>query len=139
MSLSIHDIHAQLTQRYADDDGVRVELIEGLTPAVMVELEEYGDLDIIVASSGEQIVVSTILVPASQVKDVAGLNAACMRLNPINPLSNLGITTDADGVENYVVFGELSTRSGIDAIDEEIQALAANTIDAVEALRPYFA
>lgn len=138
MSLSIHDIHDQLIQRYADDDGVRVDLIQGLTPAVMVELEEYGDLDIIIAVSGEQIVVSTILVPASQVKDVAGLNAACMRLNPINPLSNLGITTDAEGVENYVVFGELSTRSGMDAIDEEIQALAANTIDAVEALRPYF-
>lgn len=138
MSLSIHEIYAQLTERYAHDDGVRVELIEGLTPAVMVELEEYGDLDIIVATSGEQIVVSTILVPASQVRDVAGLNAACMRLNPINPLSNLGITTDAEGVENYVVFGELSNQSGIDAIDEEIQALAANTIDAAEALHPYF-
>ncbi len=138
MSLSIHDIHAQLGQRHAGNEGVRVELIEGLTPAVRVELQEFGDLDIIIAVSGEQIVVSTILVPASEVSDVAGLDAACMRLNPINPLSNLGITTDSNGVENYVVFGELSTRSGIDAIDEEIQALAANTIDAVEALRPYF-
>jgi uncharacterized protein YjfI (DUF2170 family) len=138
MSLSIFDIHQQLAARHAGHDGVSIELIHGLTPAVMIELEEFGDLDIILAVSGEQIVVSTILVPAAQVKDVAGLDAACMRLNPINPLSNLGITTDADGNENYVVFGELSTNSGIDAIDEEIQALAANTIDAVEALRPYF-
>lgn len=138
MSLSIFDIHTQLAARYAGDAGVKVDLVDGLTPAVLVELEEYGDLEIIIAASGEQIVVSTLLIPVGQVSDVHGLNAACMRLNPINPLSNLGITTGPQGEENYVVFGELSTSSSIEAIDEEIRALAANTLDAAEALRPYF-
>ena len=44
-----------------------------------------------------------------------------------------------DGKKEYVVFGELSAASNVDAIDEEIRTLAANTIDAAESLQQFFA
>jgi uncharacterized protein YjfI (DUF2170 family) len=70
------------------------------------------------------------------VHDRAAFNDACLRLNPLNPLSNLGLQS-FDGEDVYVVFGELSTRSPLANIVEEIDVLARNTLQAAEALRPY--
>lgn len=136
--LSTIAIHQLLQARYADEDGISIELIDGAEPAINLTMHEYGDMQIQVAASGQQILVSTVLAPAERVKDRNGLNAACLLLNPINPLSNLGLL-QRDGQETYIVFGELSAASNVDAIDEEIRTLAVNTIDAAESLQPYFA
>lgn len=135
--LNTIQIYQQLDERYSSNAEISLELIDGSEPAINLTMHEFGDMQITLAASGQQILVSTVLAPANRVKDVNGLNAACMRLNPINPLSNLGIV-EHDGQATYVVFGELSSASNVDAIDEEVRTLATNTIEAAEALQPYF-
>ncbi|GAB2521923.1 YjfI family protein [Lysobacter humi (ex Lee et al. 2017)] len=135
---STRDLYEQLIQKYEGNPQITVQLIDSSDPAINVTMHEYGDMQVVVAASGSQIFVSTILVDASQVKDRAGFNEACMRINPINPLSNLGLT-QIDGRDTYIVFGELSAASCADDVDEELQALAINTIDAAESLKSFFA
>ncbi|MFZ5655664.1 MAG: YjfI family protein [Pseudomonadota bacterium] len=134
---STRDLYAQLSRKYEGDERISLELVDSADPAINVTMHEYGDMQIVVAASGSQIFVSTILVDAAQVNDRAGFNDACMRINPINPLSNLGLT-QIDGRDTYIVFGELSASSCADDVDEELQALAVNTIDAAESLKSYF-
>lgn len=132
------EIYQLLNDRYANDDQISLELIDGAEPAINLTMHEFGDMEIQLAASGQQILVSTMLAPAERVRDAAGLNEAALLLNPLNPLSNLGIV-EHDGKREYVVFGELSAASNVDAIDEEIRTLAANTIDAAESLQQFFA
>lgn len=134
--LSTIELHQHLVERYADAKEISVELIEAIEPAISLTLHDYGDMGVQIAAAGDQVFISTVLVPAEQVKDRHGLNDACMRLNPLNPLSNLGIT-QYDGHDTYIVFGELSSTSSVDQVDEEIRALAENTIDAAEFIKPF--
>lgn len=136
--LNTIEIYRHLSDRYANDHQISLELIDGAEPAINLTMHEFGDMEIQLAASGQQILVSTVLAPAERVKDAAGLNEAALLLNPLNPLSNLGIV-EHDGKKEYVVFGELSAASNVDAIDEEIRTLAANTIDAAESLQHFFA
>lgn len=112
--------------------GVKLELIEGAEPSIAATMAEHGDLVIQLAVSGEQIFVSAPLCSASQVKDTHRFNEACLRLNPVNPLSNIGLVT-VDGDDLYIVFGELSARAPLGNVVEEILVLADNTLDAAEA------
>lgn len=137
--INTHDLHRLLNEHYTDNDRISIEWIEGLDPVLNLTLHDYGDMEVQIAASGQQIFASTILAPANQVKDRAGLNEACLRINPLNPLSNLGLSSQDGGKDVYIVFGELSSLSTIEQIDEEIQALAENTIAAAESLKPYFA
>jgi len=121
--LSAADLHAS---------GISLELIEGTDPAIAVSMREHGDLLIQLAVSGDQIFVSAPLCFASQVKDRARFNEACLRLNPISPLSNIGLQA-IDGDDVYIVFGELSARSPLANVIEEILTLADNTLDAAQA------
>ncbi|MBP1473430.1 YjfI family protein [Frateuria sp. MAH-13] len=130
-------LHALLASHHAGGDDVSIELIDSSDPVINLTMHAYGDTQVQVAASGGQIFISTILVPAEQVRDRDGFNDACMRINPINPLSNLGLTS-IDGRDVYIVFGELSANASLDEVEEELQALAMNTIDAAQALKPYF-
>lgn len=113
--------------------GVSLELLDDAEqPAIAATMAEHGDLLIEFAVSGEQIFVSAPLCTASQVKDRARFNEACLRLNPVNPLSNIGLQT-LDGEDVYIVFGELSARAPLPNVIEEILVLAANTLEAAEA------
>ncbi|WP_022973276.1 YjfI family protein [Xanthomonas maliensis] len=129
-------LHGLLAERY-HDLPIHVELVDGLEPAINLTLGDHGDMQIQVAASGSQIFVSTLLVMGDHVKDRAAFNDACMRLNPLNPLSNLGLV-QMDGKDAYIVFGELAASSTLDQIDEEIHTLATNTLDAAESLKPFF-
>ncbi|MGY0557614.1 MULTISPECIES: YjfI family protein [unclassified Lysobacter] len=136
--LTTHEIHEYLARHFADGEQATVELVDGADPALNIVLHEYGDMELQLAASGEQIFVSTVLFEATMVGDRAGLNDACMRMNPINPLSNLGLDS-VDGRDTYIVFGELSSASSQETIVEEILTLAENTITAAQALQPYLA
>jgi uncharacterized protein len=115
-----------------DLKGADLRLVGGVDPAVNIVLPEHGDLTLHLAVSGEQIFVSTPLCRGSQVKDRHAFNDACLRLNPLNPLSNLGLQS-VGGEDVYIVFGELSSRSPLPAVIEEIHVLADNTLQAAEA------
>lgn len=134
---STRDLYAQLARKYDGDARISVQLMDSSDPAINVTMHEYGDMQVQVAASGSQIFVSTVLCDAVQVRDRAAFNDACMRINPINPLSNLGLT-EIGGRDTYIVFGELSASAGVDDVDEELQALAVNTIDAAETLKSHF-
>lgn len=134
--LTTQEIHDHLQRHFADDEQATVELVEGGELALNIVLHDYGDMELQLAASGDQIFVSTVLFEARQVADHAGLNDACLRLNPINPLSNLGLS-EIDGHDTYIVFGELSSASSHATIVEEILTLADNTVSAAEALQPY--
>ncbi|MCY7353481.1 MAG: YjfI family protein [Lysobacter sp.] len=134
--LTTHEIHQYLARHFATEGQATLELVEGSDPALNIVLHGYGDMELQLAAVGEQVFVSTVLFAAADVADRDGLNDACLRLNPLNPLSNLGLV-DVDGRDAYIVFGELSSASSHETIVEEILTLADNTIAAAEALRPY--
>ena len=111
--------------------GVTLEHAPG-ADTISATMREHGDLVIQLAASGEQIFVSAPLCRGSQVKDRHRFNEACLRLNPLNPLSNIGLVSVGDD-DLYVVFGELSARAPLANVIEEIQVLADNTLAAAEA------
>lgn len=113
-----------------------VEEIPTADAAIQVTLPETGDLGVTIAVTDRQLFVSTPLVDAGQVRDRAAFDDACMRLNPINPLSNLGLTT-INRRDTYIVFGELAPDATADQLELEIRTLADNAIDAIETLKPY--
>lgn len=110
-----------------------IELLQGAEPVINVTMREYGDLPIEIAASGEQLFCSTPLWDETEVQDKAAFNEALLLINPINPLSNFGLVQREDGSKQYIVFGELSARSGLAEVVEEIEVLARNTIEAAEA------
>jgi uncharacterized protein YjfI (DUF2170 family) len=127
----------QLRQRLAENFGdANVAVLEDAENALQVVLAEAGDLEITLVLSEDQIYVSTPLVTGAQVQDRAAFNDACLRMNPINPLSNLGLSA-VDGQDVYVVFGELSADSTEAQIVLEIRTLGINAIDAIESLKPF--
>jgi uncharacterized protein YjfI (DUF2170 family) len=133
-TLALHEALAEHVAR--ERLPFQLTLERGADPTIAIALPEHGDLIVHLMASGEQLFASTPLCLGSQVNDRAAFNDACLRLNPLNPLSNLGLQS-LDGEDVYVVFGELSTRSPLANIVEEIDVLARNTLQAAEALRPY--
>ena len=116
--------------------AANVEQVPTADGALQVVLPELGDLSVTIALTDHQLFVSTPLVEAEQVRERASFNEACMRLNPINPLSNLGLTT-INGRDTYIVFGELAPDATPAQLELEIRTLADNALDAIEVLKPY--
>lgn len=114
----------------------QVEEIATADGAIQIMLPEAGDMGITIALTDRQVFVSTPLVDAEQVRDRAAFNDACMRLNPLNPLSNLGLTTINDR-DTYIAFGELAPDATGAQIELEVRTLADNALDAIETLKPY--
>ncbi|MBB1473469.1 DUF2170 family protein [Luteimonas sp. MC1782] len=132
-----HWTREQLHQILAEAFGAeRVATLDDTETTLQVVLADAGDLEVTLVASEHQVYCSTPLVTGAQVRDRAAFNDACMRLNPINPLSNLGLAT-VDGQDVYVVFGELSADSTAEQIVHEIRTLGVNAIDAIETLQTY--
>jgi len=131
-------LHEALSEHIARERlPIHLSLERGADPTIAIDLPEHGDLQVHLIASGEQLFVSTPLCHGASIRDRAAFNDACLRLNPLNPLSNIGLQ-QLEGDDVYVMFGELSTRSPLANIVEEIDVLARNTLDAAEALRSYF-
>jgi uncharacterized protein YjfI (DUF2170 family) len=127
----------QLQQRLAEHFGAaNVAVLKDAENTLQVVLADAGDLEVTLVLSEDQIYVSTPLVTGAQVQNRAAFNDACLRMNPINPLSNLGLSS-VDGQDVYVVFGELSADSTEAQIVLEIRTLGVNAIDAIESLKPF--
>lgn len=126
-------LHQILGEAFGAD---RVATIDDTETTLQVVLADAGDLEVTLVASEHQVYCSTPLVTGDQVRDRAAFNDACMRLNPLNPLSNLGLAT-IDGQDVYVVFGELSADSTGEQIVHEIRTLGTNAIDAIETLQTY--
>jgi len=114
-----------------------VQLIDGIDPALQIVMHEYGDLPIFLSVSGEQIIVESVLWPTSDVINPAEFNEAILRTHKYFPLSTISLDQRADGVDEYHVFGALSSASILSSIVFEIEMLASNVIKMAEAYREY--
>ena len=119
----------------ARDGDIDVELVEGSEPGIHVTMKEFGDLPLFMSVSGGQIIVNTLLWPADDVADRAAFNDMALRTHKYFPLSTFGIARGPDGRDYYEMFGALSAGSILDSVLFEIETLADNVLQAVEACR----
>lgn len=102
----------------------------GHAVAINFTMPESGDLPVVLAVSGLQILVSSILFPAKDVMEPNALNEAALRVSPNTHLTGVGIQT-IGGEDFYVAYGQLSSCAPLDNVMEEIRSLSHNAIDFV--------
>jgi uncharacterized protein YjfI (DUF2170 family) len=116
--------------------GVSVSLqpIPGEVPVVQVVIGGREELPIFITASPDQILCICYLWRESEIRPEKRLELLelMLDLSPAIPLSSFG---RVEG--RYVLFGALSSRTGRDAIVDDIVALSDNALDALEALAEY--
>lgn len=125
---------ASLTSLFASDPEELGDVDVEVKPdsnVLRITLKERGDLDVLMAASGEQILCSVLLTPAETLPERTQFERRVLSVHKLIPLSNFGIT-EFDGTEWYELFGALSSRSDAAALIEEVGVLAANAVDAAE-------
>lgn len=129
---------AFLQDASAQNGQLSIELPEGETPSLYIVMHEYGDLPIYLNVSGEQIVAESVLWSVSEVKDSAEFNEAVLRTHKFFSLSTISIDRIAER-DYYTMFGALSSSSRLSTIYYELDVLANNVIQAIEAYSEYLA
>ena len=117
----------------AGDGEIKVELVEGTDPGILIIMAEFGDLPVLMSVSGSQILVETLLWPVEEVNDPAAFNTFILKTHKLLPLSTFGIRQGPDGRDYYEMFGSLSAGSILDSVLFEIETLADNAMQAAEA------
>ncbi len=117
----------------AGDGEIKVELVEGTDPGILITMAEFGDLPVLMSVSGSQILVETLLWPVEEVNDPAAFNTFILKNHKLLPLSTFGIRQGPDGRDYYEMFGSLSAGSILDSVLFEIETLADNAMQAAEA------
>ena len=117
----------------ADEDVIKVELVAGIDPGILVTMAEFGDLPLLMSVSGSQILVETPLWPVDEVKDTAAFNDLILKTHKLLPLSAFGIRQGPDGKDYYEMFGSLSAGSILASVLFEIETMADNAMQAAEA------
>jgi uncharacterized protein YjfI (DUF2170 family) len=112
---------------------IRVDLIRGTSDSLAVTMTEFGDLTIIMSVGAEQILVQVLLWPLKSLKDPAAFADMALRTHKLMPLSTFGITAGPDGADYYELFGALSAASKLENVILELETLADNAIEAVQA------
>ncbi len=127
-------LHRALAQsEAAGEDAIKVELVAGIDPGILITMAEFGDLPLLMSVSGSQILVETLLWPVEQVKDTAAFNDLILKTHKLLPLSTFGIRPGPDGKDYYEMFGSLSAGSILESVLFEIETLADNAMQAAEA------
>lgn len=101
-----------------------------------LRLADKGDLRVDLAIVGNQILVSSIIVPASHIQDRSVFNDMALRVGFNTHLTNIGLDS-INGEDVYVAFGQLSACAPLDNILEEIKALGFNTIEFIKMFQPF--
>lgn len=116
--------------------SIEVSRIEGADPALSLVMRDFGDLPVFVAVGGLQVVVQALMWPVDHIKDPAAFNAHVLRTHKLVPLTTMGIEPVA-GVLSYIMFGSLDTHSSLANVLFEVEMLAENVIDSVDAFRAF--
>lgn len=117
-------------------DAVALRLVDGLNPSIEIEYIDLGQTAVM-AVHGEQILVSLLICPISEISNPAMLNEKLLKAHKYLPLSTIGITT-INGQDFYELFGALSSRSLLTSVATEIAALAENYEEVVSAFIEVF-
>lgn len=104
--------------------------------AITVSLPECGGLKVAVAVVRPRIMVSVALAKAAEIPNQADFNKSLLIANPVMPLSAFSLSV-IGGEEYYNIYGELSTGSEIEEIEEEILTLGTNAIDSLETIEAW--
>ena len=127
-------LHRALAQSEPAAEGaIKVELVDGIDPGILITMAEFGDLPLLMSVSGSQILVETLLWPVDEVKDTAAFNDLILKTHKVLPLSTFGIRQGPDGKDYYEMFGSLSAGSILNSVLFEIETLADNAMQAAEA------
>lgn len=105
-----------------------VTLIEGAEPSLRLGVNIPGTdkdpyIDVLLAVGGDQVLVETLLWPASAVNDVQSFNESVLRTHKFIPLASFSII-DVAGHPYYTIYGALDARSSLSSLLFEIQAVA---------------
>lgn len=116
-----------------EDGEVSLALIGSAdTPVLQATFHALGDLSVLVAVDGDQILTSTLLWPRDQVAQPAVFEERMLRLHKVAlPLASLGITT-LNGVDWYELFGAMTARSTLASVVTELRAIADAAMDLAE-------
>lgn len=128
---TLHSAFAELD--VVKSNEIKLTLIQGAEPSLSLVMNLFGGLPIIIAIAGDQILVDSVLVYASQVKDPKSFNETVLRSRDLFPLSSIGIETMPNGETVYSMFGALSAASSLTVIVHEVLTLADNVIRAADA------
>lgn len=88
-------------------------------------LRHEDGLEAFLTASGDEVIASSLLFPASSVKDVNALNAEVLSTHKLFPLTTIG-TVSIDGELYYEAFGALSSQSKQESVLLEIELLFQN-------------
>ncbi len=112
---------------------IKVDLVEGADPGILVTMKEFGDLPLLMSVSGSQIIVDTLLWAVEEVDDSAAFNEMILKTHKLFPLSTFGIVVGPGGRDYYEMFGSLSAGSILESVIFEIETLADNALQVAEA------
>lgn len=104
-----------------------VEHIEGAEPSLRLTVKCHREesVDVLLAVSGEQILVESYLWANTEITDPVAFNDYVLHTHKYLPLSTFSLT-DVGGVPSYTLFGSLDSRSTLQCLMFEIQSLAEN-------------
>ena len=125
-----------------EDDLVKsgqasVELVENAEDSIVATMHEYGDLPIYIGVSGQQIVAESVLWEVSDVNDVAKFNECVLLTHKYFPLSTISLEKKDEVPAYYNMFGALSSSSSVENIVLELETLASNVLNAVDAFQDF--
>lgn len=126
MAWTVETLSAALLQSATLDVNIQRE-----ADALILTLDDYGDLQLNVLLTSRQIIIETYICSLNEIKHPDAFNAFLLRNQKLLPLSSVGISP-VGGEEYYVAFGALSLNSSIDDILLEITTLAENALDLAE-------
>lgn len=115
-------------------NNVSVELQDD---CLLLNFHDHGDLPVVLALGDKQILVEVALVERSEFKHPHEIDYKLLTSHKYLPLSTVAIE-NINGVDWYVLFGALSTKSNIEVIAEELLELLSNTFSVIDALEPLY-
>lgn len=132
--------HKWTTQRLYEalqDHAARQHQFSGVwlhaTPAfIELALASHAGQRVHLVVSEFEILMTTPLCEQRAVSDPLRFNEACLRLGPDMPLTNVGLVGS-----QYILFGQLSARSPLATIVEELDVMGRNVVDAQASLADY--
>lgn len=104
--------------------------------ALIIKMNDYGDLPLSVLFTSRQIIIETIICPVSSIHQQDEFNVFLLRNQKLLPLSSVGISR-VQHDEYYVAFGALSLNSSLDDVVLEMTTLADNALDLAEITEEY--
>lgn len=114
-----------------DNEKYQVELIDDV---IKLTNKDLVDFPMFINVSDNHILIQASLLPYTEIPEanISEIDDAVLRFNPIMPLS--AVAKDKTG---YIIYGELSERSGREEMIQEVLTLEDNLVSVLEFFKEY--